>query len=88
MDAIIEVIVTPNASQSCIMPFTQFPLHVRLKASPQEGKANDELIKILSKKLSIPQRNFNIFAGKASRRKRIKIAGTNITNIEIQLRAQ
>jgi uncharacterized protein (TIGR00251 family) len=88
MDAVIDVVVTPNASQGCIMPFLQFPLRVRLKSSPREGKANIELVKILSRKLSIPQRNFDIIGGKTSRRKRIKISGIDVKNIEAQLRTQ
>ncbi|MDR2677179.1 MAG: DUF167 domain-containing protein [Puniceicoccales bacterium] len=88
MDAVIDVVVAPNASQSCIMPFSQFPLRVRLKASPREGRANDELIKILSRKLSVPQRNFYIIAGKTSRRKKIKIAGIDVRSVETRLHKQ
>ncbi|MDR0727476.1 MAG: DUF167 family protein [Puniceicoccales bacterium] len=88
MDAIIDVVVTPNASQGCIMPFLQFPLRVRLKSSPHEGRANNELIKILSRKLSVPQRNFDIIAGKTSRRKRIKIIGIDVKTVEARLCTQ
>ncbi|MDR2340828.1 MAG: DUF167 domain-containing protein [Puniceicoccales bacterium] len=88
MDAIIDVVVTPNASQGRIMPFSQFPLRVRLKSSPREGRANNELIKILSRKLSVPQRNFDIIAGKTSRRKRIKITGIDVKTVEARLCAQ
>jgi uncharacterized protein (TIGR00251 family) len=88
MDAVIDVVVTPNASQGCIMPFSQFPLHVRLKSSPREGRANNELIKILSRKLSIPQRNFDIIAGKTSRQKRIKVFGVDAQTVEAQLRTE
>jgi uncharacterized protein (TIGR00251 family) len=87
VDTIIDVIVTPNASQDCILPFDQFPLHVRLKASPCEGKANNALVKILSRKLSIPQRNFSISSGKTSRKRRIKIIGIDQAPVEVRLRS-
>jgi uncharacterized protein (TIGR00251 family) len=46
---------------------------IRLKAPPVEGKANEELIKFLSKVLDIPKSNFEIVAGKTGRDKLISI---------------
>ena len=47
---------------------------IRLKSAPEKGKANEELIKFLSKHFNIPKENFSIIGGKTDRIKLIKIA--------------
>lgn len=44
-----------------------------LKSIPEKGKANNELIKILSKKLKIAQNEIKITSGITSHKKRLKI---------------
>jgi uncharacterized protein (TIGR00251 family) len=48
-------------------------LKCHLKSPAEQGKANDELIKSLSKALGIPQDMISIASGLQSRKKRIKI---------------
>ena len=47
---------------------------VRLKAAPEKGQANKELISFLSKHLAIPKSNISIISGKTDRLKLIKIS--------------
>lgn len=47
---------------------------IRIKSAPVEGKANAELIKFLSKELSIPQGSIEIIKGGTSKIKLIKIS--------------
>jgi uncharacterized protein (TIGR00251 family) len=56
-------------------------IKVRIKAKAQKGKANKELIQLLSSKLSLSPSNFIIVNGLKSTRKTIKISG--ITKKEI-----
>ncbi len=46
---------------------------LRIKALPEKGKANLELIKYLSKTLDLPQQNIVIISGHTSSLKKIKI---------------
>ncbi|OWY63804.1 hypothetical protein B7486_50890 [cyanobacterium TDX16] len=48
-------------------------LTVHLKSSPVDGKANQELIQLLAKKLAIPKTRIKIKSGLASRQKLIEI---------------
>lgn len=48
-------------------------IKIRIKAVPEKGKANAELIKFLSKELGIPRENISIISGKSDQLKLIKI---------------
>jgi len=47
---------------------------IRLKAVPEKGKANEELIRFLAKELDLPRATFSILSGKTDRIKLIKIS--------------
>ncbi len=46
---------------------------IRIKAVPEKGKANEELIRFLSKELSIPKYNIEIISGATSKIKLIRV---------------
>jgi uncharacterized protein len=48
---------------------------VRLSAAPVDGKANDELIKLLSKIMKVPKGNVEIIAGETNKTKIVAIYG-------------
>lgn len=48
-------------------------IKIRIKAVPEKGKANAELIKFLSKELNIPKQNIKILSGKTEQLKLVKI---------------
>lgn len=48
-------------------------IKIRIKAAPEKGKANLELIKFLSKQLNVPKQNIIIISGKTDQLKLIKI---------------
>ena len=48
-------------------------IKIRIKAIPEKGKANTELIKFLSKELQVPKQNISIISGKTDQLKLIKI---------------
>jgi len=47
---------------------------IRLKAVPEKGRANEELIRFLSKELSLPRTAFSIISGKTDRTKLIRVS--------------
>lgn len=51
-------------------------IKIRIKAVPEKGKANEELIKFLSKELKLPRENFKILSGKTEQLKLIKVKWT------------
>lgn len=60
-------------------------LKIRLTASPNEGQANDALIKFLAERLGVPEGNIEIVAGRESRDKWISVAGISTSDAEEKL---
>lgn len=61
-------------------------LKVYLKAPREKGKANEELISLLSKQLALPKTNLGIISGHSSTLKRVKVVGANAERIAEALR--
>lgn len=70
----LEVKVVPGSSKSCCIIDKQQSLKCFLKAQAQDGKANQELIKIFAKNCNVRQRDVDIVAGLASRNKILLIS--------------
>lgn len=68
-----QVKVKPNSRQQKIEEQTDGSLTVHLKSPPVDGKANDELIQILSKKFEVPKSRIRIKSGLSSKNKLIEI---------------
>jgi len=62
-------------------------LKARVRAVPEDGKANDALVVLLAKTLSLPKSHLRIASGATSRLKRIEIAGQNPTEMSARLEA-
>ena len=73
MSLIIEVKVTPSSGRQKFVKDKSGGIKCFLKSAPEDGKANEELIKLLAKKLSILKNDIKLILGATSRRKRIKI---------------
>ncbi|MGB6296862.1 MAG: DUF167 domain-containing protein [Rivularia sp. (in: cyanobacteria)] len=69
----ITVKVKPNSKEQKIIEENDGSLTIRLKSPPVDGKANEELIKVLSKKYSVPKSYIRIKSGASSRQKLIEI---------------
>lgn len=69
----IAVKVKPNSKQQQIIDEADGSLTIRLKSLPVDGKANEELIKVLSKKYNVPKSYIRIKSGASSRQKLIEI---------------
>ncbi|MEI6056325.1 MAG: DUF167 domain-containing protein [Lentisphaerota bacterium] len=64
--------VQPGASKSSISGLYGDSIKITLNAPPVDGKANEELIKFLSKTLDIPKSSISIISGETNRSKLIK----------------
>ncbi|MDF5730177.1 MAG: DUF167 domain-containing protein [Rhizonema sp. PD38] len=68
-----QVKVKPNAKTQKLVEETDGSLTVHLKSPPVDGKANEELIKLLSKKFDVPKSSIRIKSGLSCRQKLIEI---------------
>lgn len=73
MAKIIQVKVTTKAKESRIIEDFEGNLKVRVKSLPVEGRANEELIKLLSNYYKVTKQQVEIVRGKTNRHKIIKI---------------
>lgn len=73
--AIIRLHIQPRASRSEIAGIHGDRLKVRLKSPPVNGKANEELIALLSALLDIPKSGIEIVHGATGRDKTVKVTG-------------
>jgi len=48
-------------------------IKIRIKAVPEKGRANAELIKFLSGELNVPKENISIISGASSQLKLVKV---------------
>lgn len=68
-----RVKVKPNSKLNKIVEEDDGSLTIKLKSPPVDGKANQELIKVLSKKFDVPKSYIRIKSGASSRQKLIEI---------------
>ncbi len=70
-----EVLVKPGSREDSVseQPGSPGLLVVRVKAAPREGEANRAVIKLLARRLGLPQRDFAITRGRNGRRKLIEV---------------
>ncbi len=72
---LISVRVYPNAARSEVAGFANGVLRVRVAAPPAKGKANNELLALLSGVLGTGKSRINIIRGHTTRNKVIAIDG-------------
>ena len=65
--------VKPNSQQQKIIEEADGSLSISLKSPPVDGKANEELIKLIAKKFSVPKSRITIKLGLSSRQKLVII---------------
>ena len=70
---LINVKVKPNSSKNEIIRISDQIFNIKTTVSPEKGKANEAVIKLLSKYFKTAKSNIEIIAGKASREKLFKI---------------
>jgi uncharacterized protein (TIGR00251 family) len=71
-DAILDITVVPRSSKSGII-IDNDNIKIYTKSPPVNGKANEEILKILSKELNIAKSKINIIKGEKSRKKRVSL---------------
>jgi hypothetical protein len=70
----IKIYLQPKASRNEIVGDYRGGIKVRVTAPPAEGKANEELLRLLSKIWRIPRSRIEIIRGHHSREKVLRIS--------------
>lgn len=70
---VLRVKVKPNAKKQGIQTAEDGSLVISLKSPPIEGKANEELIRLLAKEFGVAKAKIQIKSGLSSRQKLIEI---------------
>ncbi len=83
----IELRVIPRAKRDVIEGFREGVLRVRVTAAPQDGSANQAVVKLLAKQLGLPRARVVLARGTRSRDKVIEISGLDLTAIRERLSA-
>ncbi|AAF39489.1 DUF167 domain-containing protein [Chlamydia trachomatis] len=68
---VLEIRVTTKARENKVVSLEDGILRVRVTEAPERGKANDAVVALLAKFLSIPKNDVTLIAGEASRRKKV-----------------
>ena len=70
---ILEILVQPRANRNEVAGIHGDRLKIRVTAPPVEGKANEQIIKLLAKVFGVPKSHVMVLCGARSRNKRIGV---------------
>lgn len=74
---VLSVHIQPKASTTECVGIHGDAVKIRVAAPPVDGAANDELIRFLARRLSIPVSSVQIKSGAGGRHKRVVIKGAS-----------
>jgi len=69
----LEIKAVPGASKTELAGVKDGRLRIRIAATPEDGKANAEMLNFLSKTLGCPKRDLRLLSGEKSRLKTIAL---------------
>lgn len=70
--------VQPRAARSTVEGVHDGALRVRLAAPPVDGAANEELVRLLARRLGVARRDVSIVGGATSRSKLVDVRGVSV----------
>jgi uncharacterized protein len=74
--------VQPRASKSGVAGELDGVLKIRLAAPPVEGRANEELIRLLAELFDAPRQRVAILSGETSKNKVVIVSGISVDEAE------
>ena len=81
----LTVRVIPRAGRSAVAGIRDGALLCRVAAAPVDGAANDSLLKLLARSLSVPRHRLTLSGGARARDKVILIAGLSASEVRARL---
>ncbi|MCW2965765.1 MAG: hypothetical protein JWO17_3017 [Actinomycetia bacterium] len=85
MSARLTLRVSPGAARSVVVGRYGAGWKVRVAAAPEDGKANDAVVRLLVDTLSLPAQDVQIVSGRSSRDKIVALEGMRPAEIERRL---
>ncbi len=79
--SLISIKVIPKSGRS-ELKFEGNVLKVWLKSAPEDGKANDELVRILAKTFALARSETKIVRGKSTKNKTVDITGITVEEMK------
>ncbi len=73
--AVITLRVAPKSAQDAVAGWHGDALKVKVRAAPENGRANEAVIAVLAKALGLPRNAVVIESGQTSRNKRVRVTG-------------
>ena len=86
-EAFLVVRVKPRAARSGLLGRHGAGVKVAVRAVPERGKANVELLRVLAAALRVPTTALTIVGGEHVQDKRLRVAGIAPTDLERRLAA-
>lgn len=81
----LRVRVQPRASRTEVAGLYGDAVRIRLTAPPVNGAANEELLRFLAEKLSVPRSAVRLISGKTSRSKVVSVGGIDLEQARLRL---
>ena len=81
----IRVHAAPRAARTEVQGATERGLRIRLHAPPAEGRANEELVRFLARRLGVARRDVELRSGGTSRIQRVRVAGVTAHMVRARL---
>lgn len=79
--SLVSIKVIPKSGRS-ELKFEGNLLKVWLKAAPEDGKANDELVRTLAKRFDLARSGIEIVRGKSTKNKTVDITGITVEEMK------
>lgn len=73
----LTVHIQPRASRTEVTGLYGDAVKIRLTSPPVGGAANEELLRFLAARLSVPRADLTIVGGASGRRKHVRVAGAS-----------
>ncbi|HUS82311.1 MAG TPA: DUF167 domain-containing protein [Dehalococcoidia bacterium] len=81
----LQIRVTPRASQDKIAGWDGEVLRVRVTAPPVEGRANEALLRLLARTLDVPKSRLRIVRGHTQRNKVVAVEGLSAEEVRARI---
>lgn len=82
----LSIRVIPNASRNEIVGWLESALKVKVQAPAESGKANQAVIDLLAKSLSLKKKAITILKGTTQQNKLIQLAGISLDELHLKLK--
>jgi uncharacterized protein (TIGR00251 family) len=87
MEAVLVLRVKPRAKRAGLVGWHGEALKLAVRAAPERGRANDEVLSVLAAALGVPVATLVLEAGAASQDKRVRVRGLAAPEVRRRLRA-